>query len=158
MISIKVYFVNITRKPFVKSASLCGCENFAIAVCIHKNSIIFRCVSIKRKMTDRSDFIVCRHHFISYKSAKITENLIWNYADSKLSYTDGNTVYYLYAQPASGWWSWWLAPTLTVSDSDSTDVSFSNNKLKISNYYLRYSNGSISLNRSATTTYFFIEE
>ena len=90
--------------------------------------------------------------------SEITENLIWNYADSKLSYTDGNTVYYLYAQPASGWWSWWLAPTLTVSDSDSTDVSFSNNKLKISNYYLRYSNGSISLNRSATTTYFFIEE
>ena len=91
-------------------------------------------------------------------TSEITDNLIWDYADSKLSYTDGNTAYYLYAQPASGWWSWWFAPTLTLSTSNSTAVSFSNDQLKMGYYYLNYANGSVSLNWSATTTYCFLEK
>ena len=65
---------------------------------------------------------------------------------------DGETTYFLYAQPASGWMSWFGTPTLTVSTTNSTALSFSSNKLKLDSYYLRYSNGSISLNRSSGTT------
>ena len=91
-------------------------------------------------------------------TSEITEDLVWTYSSNKLSYKSGNTTYYLYAQPAGGWWGWWSAPTLTISSSNSTSASFSNNAVKMSNYYLRYSNGSISLNSSATTTNLFIEK
>ena len=39
-----------------------------------------------------------------------------------------------------------------------TDLHNETSKLKMSNYYLRYSGGKISLNSRSTTTYFFIEE
>lgn len=90
-------------------------------------------------------------------TSEITEDLVWDYTGGKLSYTDGDTTYYLYAQPASGWWAWWSAPTLTLSTSNSTSITFSSSKVKMSNYYLRYSGGSVSLNRSASTANFFIE-
>jgi len=97
-------------------------------------------------------------------TSEVTEDLIWTYSGSKLSYVDNGTTYYLYAQSNNwwgGWWNWWgwgSAPTLTLSTSNSTAVSFSNNALKMSNYYLRYSNGTVSLNSSATTTNLFIEK
>ena len=91
-------------------------------------------------------------------TSEVTEDLIWNYSGRKLSYEDGGTTYYLYAQSASGWWGWWGTPTLTLSTSSSSSVSFSSSKLKVGSYYLRYSNSTISLNRSATSTYCFVEE
>lgn len=89
-------------------------------------------------------------------TSEITEDLIWTYDNNKLSYQSGNTTYYLYAQASNSWWGG--TPTLTISSSNSTSVSFSNSKLKLSNYYLRYSGGKISLNSRSTTTYLFIEE
>ena len=89
-------------------------------------------------------------------TSEITEDMVWKYNNKKLSYEADGKTYYLYAQ-SSGWWGWGT-PTLTLSASNSTNISFSSNKVKMSNYYLRYSNGSVSLNRSATTTYFFVEE
>ena len=89
-------------------------------------------------------------------TSEVTEDLVWNYSGSKLSYEDNGTTYYLYAQ-SSGWWGWGT-PTLTLSTSNSTSITFSSSKVKMSNYYLRYSSGTVSLNRSATTTYFFVED
>ena len=89
-------------------------------------------------------------------TSEITDDMVWEYSNKKLSYEANGEIHYLYAR-SSGWWGWGT-PTLTLSTSNSTDISFSNNKVKMSNYYLRYSNGSVSLNRSATTTYFFVEE
>ena len=91
-------------------------------------------------------------------TSEISADLIWTYDGSKLSYKSGNTTYYLHAQPAGGWWGWWSAPTLTVSSANSTAISFSNNQVKMSNYYLRYSNSKISLNSRSSTTSFFIEK
>jgi hypothetical protein len=88
-------------------------------------------------------------------TSEVTEDLLWDYSGSKLSYQANGTTYYLYAQPASGWWSWYGTPTLTVSSSNSTSVSFSNNKLKLGSYYLRYSSSKFSLNRSASTLSLF---
>ena len=88
-------------------------------------------------------------------TSEVTEDLIWTYESSKLSYQDGSTTYYLYAKSASGWWAWFTAPTLTLSTTSSSTVSFSSSKLKLGGYYLRYSSGNISLNRSA---YCFAEE
>ena len=90
-------------------------------------------------------------------TSEITDDLVWTYKNGVLSYEDGNTTYYLYAQPASGWWAWFSVPTLTISTSNSTQVTFSSNKLKMGYYYLRYSNGSVSLNRSGTTAALFAE-
>ena len=98
-------------------------------------------------------------------TSEITEDLIWTYSDNKLSYISNGSSYYLYAQSNNwwgGWWNWWGnwggTPTLTLSTSNSTTVNFSSNTLKMGNYYLCYSNGTVSLNSSATTTYFFIEK
>ena len=68
--------------------------------------------------------------------------------------------------PASGgrsagsWWGGWWGNTgtsLQLSTSNSSTVTFSGNKLKVGSYYLRYSNGSVNLNSSATTAYVFVE-
>ena len=91
-------------------------------------------------------------------TSEITEDMLWTYEGSKLSYKDGNTTYYLYAGSIGngGWWgNWWGTPTLSVSTSNSSTVSLSSNKLKIDSNYLRYTNGSVTLNRSATTTYIY---
>ena len=91
-------------------------------------------------------------------TSEITEDLVWNYSNNRLSYQSGGTTYYLYAQPASGWMSWFGTPTLTISTSNSTSVSLSSNKIKLGSYYLRYSSGTISLNRSGTTAGLFLEK
>ena len=89
-------------------------------------------------------------------TSEVTDDLVWDCSSNKvLSYVDGNTTRYLYAQPASGWMSWFGTPTLTISTTNSTALSFSSNKLKLGSYYLRYSGGSISLNRSGTTAVLF---
>ena len=90
-------------------------------------------------------------------TGEVSEDLIWTYEDSVLSYESEGETYYLYAQSAGRWLSRLSAPTLTVSTSQSTAVSLSSNRLKLDGYYLRYSNGAISLNRSGTTAYLFAE-
>ena len=88
-------------------------------------------------------------------TSEITEDLIWTYENNKLCYESNGTTYYLHAQSSNSWWGWMSTPTLTVSTSNSTSVSIRNNKVKLGNYYLRYSNGTISLNRSGTTAGLF---
>ena len=88
-------------------------------------------------------------------TSEVTDDLVWDCSGNVLSYVDGETTRYLYAQPASGWMSWFGTPTLTISTTNSTALSFSSNKLKLGSYYLRYSGGSISLNRSGTTAVLF---
>ncbi len=90
-------------------------------------------------------------------TSEITEDLVWNYSGNVLGYESSGKTYYLHAQSSNSWWGWMSTPTLTVSTSQSTTVSLSSNKLRMSNYYLRYSNGAISLNRSGTTTGLFAE-
>ena len=85
-------------------------------------------------------------------TSEVTDDLVWDCSGNVLSYVDSETTYFLYAQPASGWMSWFGTPTLTISTTNSTALSFSSNKLKLDSYYLRYSGGSISLNRSSGTT------
>ena len=72
-------------------------------------------------------------------------------------FESNGTTYYLHAQSSNSWWGWMSTPTLTVSTSQSTSVSLSSNKLKMGSYYLRYSGGTISLNRSGTTAGLFAE-
>ena len=92
-------------------------------------------------------------------TSEITDDLVWTYADGKLSYTDNGTVYYMYASSSSWWGGWFGTATLSLSTTNSSAVSFSSNKLKVgSSYYLRYSYGSVTLNRSASTAYLFAEE
>ncbi len=88
-------------------------------------------------------------------TSEITEDLIWTYSNNKLSYEDGGNTYYLYAQSSNSWWGWASTPTLTISTSNSTNVSISGGKVKLGSYYLRYSSGKISLNRSGTTAGLF---
>ena len=90
-------------------------------------------------------------------TSEITEDLLWNYSDSKLSYVSNGTTYYLYTYSSGGWWFWWGTPTLSISSTNSSTVSISNNKLKIGSYYLRYSSSKFSANSSGTTLYLYEE-
>ena len=89
-------------------------------------------------------------------TTEITEDLVWTYDNNKLSYQSGSTTYYLYAKSSNSWWGG--TPTLSISSTNSTNVSFSNSKLKLSNYYLRYSSGKISLSSRSSTTNIFLEQ
>ena len=94
-------------------------------------------------------------------TSEISEDLVWTYSNSCLSYEDNGTTYYLYAGSSSsgGWWgNWWGSSTLSLSTSSSSTVSFSNSRLKVGSKYLRYSGGNVTLSSSSSTTYFFIEE
>lgn len=89
-------------------------------------------------------------------TSEITEDMLWDYNSGKLSYTSGNNTVYLYAKTTySGWFGWNSTTTLTLSTTNSSTVSFSSSKLKVGSSYLRYNYGSVSLNRSATTSYLF---
>ena len=90
-------------------------------------------------------------------TSEVTEDLVWEYSNKKLCYESDGTTYYLHAQSSYSWWGWASTPTLTISSRNSTEVSFSSNKLKMGSYYLRYSNSRISLNRSASTANLFME-
>ncbi len=94
-------------------------------------------------------------------TSEITDDMVWSYSNSKLSYEDNGKTYYLYGTKSSGgWWNWWGSSTytLSISTSNSSTVSFSNSKLKVGSGYLRYSGGNVTLSSSSTTTYFFIED
>ena len=95
-------------------------------------------------------------------TSQISSDLLWNYNGSTLSYQSNGSTYYLYSySTTNNWWGgWWGSTTitLTISNSNSSTVSFSNNGLKIGSYYLNYSNGSATANSSATTTYMFVEK
>ena len=92
-------------------------------------------------------------------TSEITDDMLWTYEGSKLFYKDGNTTYYLYVNSNSNnWWNnWWGSSsyTLNVSTSNSSEVSLSNNRLKVASRYLRYSNGSVSVSSSSTTAYIY---
>ena len=89
-------------------------------------------------------------------TSEITEDMLWSYNGGKLSYTNGNKTFYMYASTSyGGWFNWYGTTTLALSTTNSSTVTFSGNRLKVGSYYLRYSYGSVSLNRSATTSYLF---
>jgi transposase-like protein len=92
-------------------------------------------------------------------TSEITEDLLWTYSGNKLSYVSNGTTYYMYCYTNSWWGGWWgnSGTSLQLSTSNSSTVTFSGNKLKVGSYYLRYSNGSVNLNSSATTAYVFVE-
>jgi hypothetical protein len=80
--------------------------------------------------------------------------MIWNCSGNVLSYESNGQTYYLYAQkgirPTS-------VPTLTISTTNSTAVSFSGGKMKLSSYYLHYSKNTISLDKKASAATVFAE-
>ena len=91
-------------------------------------------------------------------TSEIDENLLWTYSDSRLSYKYGTSTYYLYAGSSRGWGGFFGNGSISLSTSSSSTVSFSRNRIKVGNYYLRYSNGSVSASRSANTTAYIFTE
>ena len=89
-------------------------------------------------------------------TSDVSEDLLWSYDDGKLSYVSGGTTYYLYSY-SSGWW-WWTSPAMGISSGQSSQVSLTSSKLKIGDYYLRYSSSNFSANSSGTTVYLFQEK
>ena len=145
------YSEEIADLTYTKVSSLSGDNNYVITL---YSSRKYYALTHEDNKISVTQVTVSNNEITS----EITEDMVWTYSGTKLSYEDGDTTYYLYAQSSGGWFGWGKTPTLTLSTSNSTSVSFSNSKLNLSNYYLRYSSGNVSLNRSATTTYCFIEE
>ncbi len=90
-------------------------------------------------------------------TSEVTEDMLWAYNSNKLSYKDGNTTYYIYLSTSSGWFGLGGTKTLTLSTSKSSNISFSSSKVKVDSYYLRYSSGSVKADRSATTSYLYMQ-
>jgi len=80
-------------------------------------------------------------------TSEVTEDLIWNYNDNVLSYTDNGITRSLKASSTK----------LSVSISDSSSVVYSGSKLKVGTNYLRYASNTVTLNRTATTAYLFVQ-
>ena len=87
----------------------------------------------------------------------VTPELLWTYANGKLSYESDGTACYLYNASAGSWWGRLLFGSLSISSANSSTVSFSEGRLKISSLYLRFSGSSVSLRRSASTICIFAE-
>ena len=92
-------------------------------------------------------------------TSEVTSDLLWTYSNNKMSYVSNGTTYYMYCYTNSWWGGWWgsSGTSLQLSTSNSSTVTFSSNKMKVGSYYLKYSNGSVNLNSSATTAYVFTE-
>ena len=88
-------------------------------------------------------------------TSQVTEDLLWSYDSSKLSYESEGTTYYLYTS-GSGWW--WGTTTLGISADDSGSISLSSGKLMIGSKYLRYSSSKFSVSSSGSTVYLFQEK
>ena len=95
-------------------------------------------------------------------TSEITDDMVWSYSANRLSYENGGKTYYLYASSNSNnWWgSWWgSTPTLSISSTNSSTVSFSSSRLKVGSYYISYSYGSVSLSSyGGTTINMFLED
>ncbi len=89
-------------------------------------------------------------------TSEISEDLLWSYADQKLSYVSNGTTYYLYTY-TSGWW-WYTSTSLGISSDDAGTISFSSSKLKIDSRYLRYSGSKFSVSSSSSSVYLFQEK
>ena len=93
-------------------------------------------------------------------TSAVTEDLLWDYSGSKLFYESDGSTYYLYSSTSSTSWIdifWGRNVTLGVSTSEYSSVSISSNKMKVGSYYLRYSSGAIKADRSAGTTYIYMQ-
>ena len=77
-------------------------------------------------------------------TSEVSADILWTCKSNKLCYTYNGITRYLNAS----------STRLSVGGSGAT-VSFSSSKLKIGTNYLRYANGSVSLNKTASTTYLF---
>ena len=116
-------------------------------------------------------------------TSEVTEDLVWQYTNGKLCYESNGTTYYLYAGsgaaaggaggPGAGGHTGpggakaepkaeaKAAPagaaSLTVSTSESTDVSFSSDKLMVGSSYLKYDKKGIKLDKKGDTVTLFQE-
>ena len=88
--------------------------------------------------------------------SEISEDLLWTYENSKLSYVSGGTTRYLYVEQG-GWW-WYTSYTLKASTSASSTVTLSGTAMKIGSRYLNYDGGSVSADSRAGNVYCFIEK
>ncbi len=84
-------------------------------------------------------------------TSEVTDDMLWTYSNNMLSFVYDSTTYYL----SRSWSSW--SSDLSVSTYGSS-VSYSSNRLRISNYYLTYNGNSFSTSRrSASSCYVYAE-
>ena len=81
-------------------------------------------------------------------TSEVTEDMLWNYSNNRLSFVYNSTTYYI----GKSWSS-----NITISTNGSS-VSYSSNRLRISNYYLVYSGNSLyTSRRSSSSCYIYAE-
>ena len=88
-------------------------------------------------------------------TSQITEDLLWSYSDNKLSYVEDGETRYLYTY-TSGWWG--STTSLGISSTESANISYGTDKLKIGSVYLRWAENAFSVNQSGTAVHIFIEQ
>ena len=81
-------------------------------------------------------------------TSEITEDMVWNYQNNMLSYSEDDAFHYLYVSGSR----LKIGSTDTLTTSSSSKVTFSSNRIKVGSYYLRYSSNSISANLITSST------
>lgn len=86
-------------------------------------------------------------------TSEVTDDMLWNYSGSKLSYQDNGKTYYLYSGASNNPAGSSTGITLTVSTTYASNAVISGSKVQLGSFYLRYLNGTIKAHKTGGTAY-----
>lgn len=134
---------SITVEPdyiYTKSSRLESDENYVITLYSNKK---YYALSHKNDRISAVPVEVSNNRVIS----AVSEDLLWTHNDDKLSYESDGITYYLNASSTK----------LSISISKASSVVYSGSKMRVGTNYMRYASNTITLNKSATTAYLFMQ-
>ncbi len=134
---------SVTTEPdyiYTKASRLDSGESYVITLYSNKT---YYALSHENDRISAVPVEVANNRVIS----EVTEDLLWNHDNNKLSYESDGITYYLSASSTK----------LSISISQSSSVVYSGNKMRVGTNYMRYASNKITMNRSATTAYLFMQ-
>lgn len=85
-------------------------------------------------------------------TSQVGNDLLWTYTGNRLSYENDGTTYYLYTGTTNNGPA---GVNLVASATHHSSVSLTNDHVKVGNYYLRFSGGTIKAYSTASKAYLF---
>ena len=125
---------------YSKSSSLANNKNYVIVLYYNKQ---YYALAHENNRISAVPVTVTNNRVVS----DVTEDLLWNHNNKKLSYQKNGITYFLNA----------TSTKLSINVSSSANAVYSGTKMKVGSNYLRYASNTISLNKTATTCYLFAQ-
>lgn len=143
------YSVKLANPSFVKASKLTSNESYVITVYYNRKFYA---------LTHSGTRISARTVTVSNGkvATKVTDNMLWDYNDGTLSYTESGKTYRLYSGPSVSWaGSGTGSATLTGSTTYGSNIYFDGSCLEVGSYGLRFMNGTIKGSVNPGVTYVF---